>query len=142
MTPQEMKALGRRLVEELFNQGDLSVADQVVAAGYIEHSLATRPEVIGVDSVKQVITIMRRAFPDLRGVVEDQLVEGNLLAERITVTGTHQGRPFMGVAGTGASVTVSLARISRLSPAGTILEGWTYADRLAVMQQLVPQPSS
>jgi predicted ester cyclase len=114
MTPEELRACGRRLVEELFNQGDLSVADQIIDPRYIEHMLSEQPAAVGVEGVKRFVTQVRRAFPDICCRIDDQIIEGDKLVQRLTVSGTHEGRPFLGVPGNGAPVTISLVEIFRL----------------------------
>jgi predicted ester cyclase len=58
----------------------------------------------GVDALKQVWAMLLRGLPDLRITVEDVLAEGDKVACRNTVTGTHLGE-YMGVPPTGRSNT-------------------------------------
>jgi predicted ester cyclase len=54
----------------------------------------------GVDGVRQFVAEIRRAFPDLHGIIEDQIAEGDMAMGRLTCTGTHDGQ-FAGLAPTG-----------------------------------------
>jgi predicted ester cyclase len=98
MSAQELKTLGRRITEELFSQGDLAVADELFAA----------PE-----GVKRLVTDLRRAYPDLHGHVEAQVVEDDTLAQRITFTGY------------GRRVTFQMVHIARFGPDGLVAEMWS-----------------
>lgn len=141
MSPEELKACGRRLVEELFNQGDLSVADEFIAADYVEYVAGNGETVSGLGSVKEFVTELRAAFPDLWGQLEEQLVDGNNLVERVTATGTHTGQPFQGVPATGFQVKFSVWGIARMGQQGKFVERWTLVDRLALLSQLGVVPA-
>jgi predicted ester cyclase len=51
--------------------------------------------------------LVRAAFPDGQTTVEHQVAEGDTVATRATIRGTHRG-PFMGVAPTNQQFTFSL----------------------------------
>ena len=73
---EENKAVVRRIVEDLFNTGDTSIADEVFAADYVDHT-ASDPGVPGAENVKRFIEEWRSAFPDTRSVVDDLVAEGD-----------------------------------------------------------------
>lgn len=141
MSPEELKTRGRRITEELFNQGDLSVADELVAADYTEYIAGDLYSVSSVDDLTKYVAEIRGAFPDLRSSVEDQIVEGDRLVQRITVAGTHDGRPFMGLPACGHRITVSLVSISRIGADGRFVEQWTWVDQLTLLRQLGAMPA-
>jgi len=135
MSPDEIKARGRRITDELFNQGDLSVVDELIDPGYTEY-LAAEHKTVSAAELKDLITDMRRAFPDLHAYTEQQIVEGDTLVQRLTVTGTHDGVPPSGAPATGKRIRVSVVDISRIGPDGRFMQRWTLADQLAVLSQL------
>ena len=108
MTPDEMKARARRIVDELFSQGDLTVADEILAPDLIHHTPETHVE--GREGAKQFVLALRRAFPDLAATVEDQIAEGDKVVQRIRWSGTHAGE-FFGVPPTGLHVTAEVMEI-------------------------------
>lgn len=55
----------------------------------------------GVDGILDVLGWLREAAPDLRMSINAYLVEGDLAADRWTMTGTHTGAPLMGMAAKG-----------------------------------------
>lgn len=135
MTPDDIKNWGRRLTDELFNQGDLTVVDELIDPGYTEHIVAEQRTVSAVQ-LKELITDIRRALPDLHAHTEQQIVEGSTLVQRLTVTGTHDGVPLDGLPATGRRLHVSVVQIFQIGPNGKFVQGWTLADQLAVVSQL------
>ena len=133
------KTILRRFFEELFNTGDLSVADEIVGVNYVNHD-AVPGETPGREGLKAFVTHIRTAFPDIYFTIEDQIAEGDSVVTRWTVTGTQQGE-FAGVPATGKSVRVKAINIHRVT-GGQIQEGWLNWDALGMMQQLgvVPTP--
>ena len=123
MSAETNKAIVRRLWEEVWNQGNLSVCDEIFDADYAAHEKGFAP-------------VLRAAFPDLHFTVEDMIAEDDKVVTRHTMTGTHQGE-FMGVAATGKPVRVTGIWIHRLAD-GRIVEGreWGEWDALGMMKQL------
>jgi steroid delta-isomerase-like uncharacterized protein len=76
------------------------------------------------------------AFPDVRLTIEDLIAEGDEVAERWTIRGTHRG-DFMGVPATNKQVTVSGIDVYRYA-GGKRVETWSQYDSLGMMQQLRP----
>ena len=80
------------------------------------------------------------AFPDIRHQVQDQLSEGDRVATRIVVRGTHQ-KEMMGIPATGNEIAISAINIVRVVQ-GKIAEHWVNSDALGMLVQLgvVPPP--
>ena len=74
-------------------------------------------------------------MPDLQLIVEDQIAEGDKVATRWRMCGTHSGAEFMGMPPTGRKVDVTGISIDRLVK-GKIAEHWSAEDALGMMQQL------
>jgi steroid delta-isomerase-like uncharacterized protein len=140
MSAQENKALARRWVEGLFNEGDLDVADEILAPDFVLHAPFDPEGLRGSGAVKQFVSAYRNAFPDGYTTIEDQIAEGDEAVNRWTATGTHQGE-FQGIAPTGNQVTFTGIDIIRVAD-GKIEEGWVELDGLGWMQQLgaIPEP--
>ena len=133
MLAEAHKALHRRYFEELFNQGNLASADELVATNYVNHNPAPG-ETPGLAGLKQFVMTLRTAFPDIHFTLDDQLAEGDKIATRFTVTGTHQAE-FTGVPATGKPIKVTAINIHRVAD-GKLQEGWLNADVLGMLQQL------
>jgi steroid delta-isomerase-like uncharacterized protein len=134
VSAEENKAIARRWFEDLFNAGNLEVADEIIAAEHVNHD-PTLPDIpTGPEGQKQVVNLYRGAFTNAHISVEDQLAEGDGVVTRWTGSGTHQGE-FMGVPPSGNQVTVTGITINRIS-GGKIAESWTNYDALGMLQQI------
>jgi steroid delta-isomerase-like uncharacterized protein len=131
---EQNKAVVRRLFEQLWNKGDLSVADQLFTPNYDHHDPSTPDVGRGPESEKRRATLYRTAFPDLRLTVEDIIAEGELVVARWSCRGTHKG-DLSGIAPTGRQFTISGVSIARIA-GGKMAEGWINWDALGLMQQL------
>src|SRR6185503_9308861 len=98
------KRLAQRWFEEVWNQGLESTIDELLSPEGVGFGLAaTDTEVHGPTEFKPFVRNMRDAFPDLHIAVEDTVAEGDKVAVRLRVTGTHKGGG-LGVAPTGRKV--------------------------------------
>lgn len=138
-TTEENKAASLRAKEELFNRGNLDVAEELFAPDFVYHEPGGE-DWHGPEGVKEYVTMMRAAFPDLHLTIEDQAAEGDRVAYRWTARGTHRGE-LMGIPPTDRRVTVAGIAIARFSN-GKTEEMWESYDALGMMQQLgvVPSP--
>ena len=140
MTPESVRSCGRRLVDEVFNQGDLTVTDHIVDARCILHSgIKSRP-IVGLEQLRGYIVLLRRAIPDISVRVEDDIVEGNTFVQRLAVVGAHSGRPFLGAPARGSPFATEAVLICHVNSRGRIREGWIYADQLDVLRQITTTP--
>jgi steroid delta-isomerase-like uncharacterized protein len=139
MSTEENKAISRRSGEEIFNGGNLGLADELYAPDYVLHDPSLPEDLHGPEGLKQYATMSRRTFPDARVTVEDQIAEGDKVVDRWTARGTHTG-DLMGIPPTGRRIEVSEFTISRFA-GGKIAEEWHQGDDLGMMQQLGVVPS-
>ena len=130
---EESKVATRRLIEGLFNTGNQEIADEVLAADYIDHS-PSHPDLPSPENLKRAVGEWRVAFPDTHNVIEDMVAEGDKVAVRWTTHATHRGE-FMGIPATGNRIAVTSFGIFRLSGA-KIVESWDTFNVLEMMQQL------
>ena len=99
MPEQHNKENALRGFAELFSQGRLELAEELVSADFVNYD-APLHAARGPEGVRAQVELLRAAFPDLHIEVEDIVAEGDLVAVRATLYGTHQGA-FMGIAPTG-----------------------------------------
>ena len=133
MNPSENKALYRRFIEEVFNQGRLDRADELLAPSYVFHD-APPGTPKGPDGVKQTVTLFRGAFPDLHIAFEEQVAEDDKVCSRTVMRGTHRGGIF-GVPPSGRQVAMPGMTMVRIAD-GRIVESWVRNDVLGLMTQL------
>ena len=133
------ESLIRRIFDEAFNQGNLTIVDEVLTPDYFAHNaFGGTPN--GPKALKWLITMFRTAFPDLHCTIEDEITQGNKFAAHWTMHGTHKGL-FLGNPPTGRQVEVRGMIFARTAN-GRIVEAWTLIDQIGILQQLglVPPP--
>ena len=129
MSTEENKAIQLRF-QDIWNQGDFSVIEEIFNKDYLNHSVKVK----SFESIRQFVTVYRSAFPDVKFTIEDQVVEGDKVVMRYTITGTHKGE-FQGIAPTGKSIQITGMAIHRIAN-GKIVEIWANWDALGLLQQL------
>ncbi|MDX6360550.1 MAG: hypothetical protein QOH37_3604 [Nocardioidaceae bacterium] len=128
----EHEATVRRFFDELWNDGDLDCADDVLSPAHIHH--IGDVSMVGPDEVKDTVVRFRTAFPDLHFDLEDVISDADRVVVRWTATGTHAGE-FAGVAATGRSARWTGIDLVRLED-GRIVELWAAADGAGLFEQL------
>ena len=141
MSAEDNKALVRRWFEELFNEAKLDLADEIVTPDHVSHDPSTPEHLPGPEGERQLVTLVRGAFPDGRITIEDLVAEGDRVAVRWTFRGTHRG-DFMGVAPTSNQVEMGAMDLVRVA-GGKIAETWSNVDMMTMMRQLgaIPTPA-
>jgi predicted ester cyclase len=120
------------MVDELWNKGDLSVADQIFHPEATSPSAPTLP--VGPEGVKQIVTTFRGAFPDYRIEITHLVADDDKVAARFVQTGTHTG-DLMGIPPTGKKVQWTEMGILQIAD-GKIVQSWYDLDMAGLMQQL------
>jgi steroid delta-isomerase-like uncharacterized protein len=134
---EQNKAIMRRAVEQVVNEGDLAVIDELVASDFVDHTpLPGLPP--NREGIRQTIGMMREAFPDIEVTIEDIIAEDDKVVSRQTTRGTHKGE-FMGVPPTGREVTWTGILMFRIRE-GKIVDQWLEQDTMGLMQQLGAVP--
>ena len=131
-TLEENKALVRRFFEELWNQGNMAVADELLGPSHVHHF--PDGDVDGPDGVKQLVSMLRTTFPDFHMRTDDVIAEADKVVMRFTIRGTHQGEG-MGSSPTGKVITYTGIDIFRIVE-GKIIERWGEIDAVGLMRQL------
>ena len=137
---EQNKAIVRRLFEELWNKGNLSLADQLFTPNYTHHDSSSPDFGHGPESERKRVTLYRTAFPDLHLTIEDIIAEGDAVMARWSCRGTHKG-DLSGIAPTGKQFTISGVTIARLTN-GKLAEGYVNWDAQGLMQQLGVVPET
>lgn len=122
----------RRVIEEVYNGGNLDLVDQVAASDLVIH--APSQEIRGREGAKQFVATLRTAFPDLHFTIEHQVAEGDIVMTNWTARGTHAGA-FKNLPPTGREIRLTGADIDRVVE-GKVVECWSHLDELGLMRQL------
>jgi steroid delta-isomerase-like uncharacterized protein len=134
------KAVVRRVIEEVWNKGNLQVADELFAPTYTHHDSSTPDVGRGPEGEKKRAAHYRNAFHDFRMNVEDLFSDGETVTARWTCRGNHKGE-LNGIAPTGKQFAITGITIARFTN-GKITEGWVNWDALGLMQQLGVVPET
>jgi len=139
-TVEQNKATARRWSEELWERGNLAVADEIVAADYVRHDPGDPFPARGPGDVKRIVTMLRSMLPDLQIHVDAIVAEGDLVVSRYSTTATDTVG-YMGRPATGKTIHASAMQMFRFAD-GKIVESWAVRDDLGVLRQLghVPAP--
>jgi predicted ester cyclase len=113
----------RRALEEVCSGRNLEGVPDVYHPEFVDHVNAL--EYRGHEGARRSVALYLELFPDLRFVVDEQVTEGDRVASRWTLHGTHRGR----------SVTLRGIVISRFED-GKIIEDWAASDRMEIPRQL------
>jgi steroid delta-isomerase-like uncharacterized protein len=129
----DYKAMAQRWFGEVISEGNLDVMDELCKPDYVEHDPfpGTSADLAGLkDGIKQV----RAAFPDIQATADDIVVEGDRVAVRSTMRGTHEG-DFMGIPASGKKIEVSNYDFVRME-GDQAAEHWGVIDTPALMEQI------
>jgi len=127
------KAVVRRYAEEIWNRGNLTALDEFVADDYVMRDPGL-PDIVGPEGLREHIAVIRAAFPDHRLEITGIIAEGDEVAWRWQMHGTHVGE-FLGVLPTGRRVTMTGIALYRLTD-GKVVERHGEADLLGLLEQL------
>ena len=144
MSTDTNKIVSRRFLKEIFGQGKLAVADEIIAPDHVNSGPGALPGLPpGPEGSKQLVMVYRNAFPDVQFTIDEQIAEGDKVMTRWTAHGTHRGE-LAGIPPTSKSATVTGMGVDRIVN-GKIVESWGLFDQFGMMQQLgvipTPEPS-
>jgi len=133
------KALIRRWFDEVWNKGLESTIDELLAPHAIGKGLGdTDVDVHGPPDFTPFLNNFRATLPDMRISVEDVIAEGDTVAARIVLVGTHTGGPLSDRV-TNQKVRVAGIVLVRIAN-GQIVEGWNSYDQLGLLRQIGALP--
>ena len=93
--------------EIMINTADSNIAKELVADNAAFYTPASPTPLYGGEGYLSVVHWMRQSFPDVHWKLEDMVAEGNVVAVRWTLSGTHKGE-FMGMPATGKHFSTSV----------------------------------
>ena len=133
MNTEQNKSTYRSFIQQVFNEGRLDALDEFLAPSYVIRD-APPGTPLGAEGVKQVVSMFRGAFPDLEITLDDLIAEGDKVAARSTLRGTHRGTLF-GIAATGKPVSMTSLTLVCIVD-GRLVESWVKNDVTSLMNQL------
>jgi steroid delta-isomerase-like uncharacterized protein len=133
MSTHDNRQAYERFCREVLVQGKLAAIDELVAEQVVSHS-PFPGQAPGRQGFKDAFEQFRRAFPELQVTVRDVLADGDKVVGYFAVTGVQRD-DFMGISATGKTIAYDEMVIVRFAD-GKIVEHWSVADTLAMMQAL------
>jgi steroid delta-isomerase-like uncharacterized protein len=133
MTIETNRAVMQRFTE-FINTASEKLAAELISPDAIFHVPGRSEPMRGPGGYLAIIGIMRGGFPDIQWILEEMICEGDKVAARFTMRGTHRG-PFFGVPPSGKPIEVQAMNFYRLS-GGQFVEERGQPDLLSVLQQI------
>jgi steroid delta-isomerase-like uncharacterized protein len=138
MLPQSAESVMNRFVE-FINTADEDLAREVISPDAVFHAPSHPEPLRGPAGYMEVIGMMRGAFPDVAWTLEEMVTEGDTVAARFTMRGTHDGE-FLGIPASGNKISVQAMNFFYLAD-GRIVGERAQPDLLGVMQQIGAAPA-
>jgi steroid delta-isomerase-like uncharacterized protein len=118
----------------IWNEGDLDLIDDLLAPGFVLHTVDISDDIIGSVGFGENVVALRTQFPDFQVRFDEVIVAGDTIVLRWTVTGTDTGDAGE-LPPTGMSIQISGASVIHVID-GKFAEEWMYYNEGAMMQQL------
>ena len=137
MATDMAKELARRVWDEGWNKGQLEVVDEALATDAVDRHQHDQDDFRG--HLKAAITEFRTGFPDLHAEIQDIVAEGDRVAMRVVITGTHRGR-FFGHEPSGRPVSVEQFHFVQVNPQGQCTRHWANVGLDDLLRQISAGP--
>jgi predicted ester cyclase len=125
--------IARRLLEELFEEGNLDAAEELVHPEFVNHEAPPgHPQ--GPEGLKVTVRWLRGLWGPMHAEIEDVIAEDDKVVARTTVHGRHVGE-FLGKPPTGKEFAAKQIHIWRFED-GKVIEHWSVRDDLGQALQL------
>ena len=135
---EENKAVFRRVIDEVFNNKNMSIISELVSPDYVYHGAFGDAK--GPEGLREIISAYHDAFPDIHATIDEMVAEGNTVACRISIQGTFKGE-MMGMAPTGRKLNQVEGVFIHFKD-GKEVEVFPFSDGMTFFQQLgIPFPS-
>lgn len=133
-TTEQNKTVVRDFIDALFTKGDLDAVDEYLAEDFVNHDppFGGPP---GPEGMRAAGALFRESFPDWHSDLHLLVAEDDIVVENFTASGTHRGKPMMGVPASGQTVSLPGINIFRIRDA-RIVERWGRLDELGLLRQL------
>jgi steroid delta-isomerase-like uncharacterized protein len=139
LTAEANKVVMHRFTE-FINTASEKLAHELISPGAVFHVPGQLEPMRGPAGYLAIIGMMRSGFPDIQWTLDEMVAEGDKVAARFTMRGTHTGS-FFGVPATGKSIAVQAMNFYRLTD-GRFVEERGQPDMLGLLKQIGAMPSA
>jgi steroid delta-isomerase-like uncharacterized protein len=133
-TEHDPTEFARRWNTAVFERQNVDAIEELVAEDFVGHDTALPKPMRGPEDVREQVEMVLTAFPDAQVELEATVAQGDRVAVRNSITGTHDG-PYLGIEPTGEQVDVTAMAIQRIDD-GQYVEEFQLVDRLSMLEQL------
>ena len=133
MSSNQLEAMIRTYLDEVFNRHDLSRLDRYMSADLVSTWFGDRT-LRGIPAWRDAMAGFFAAFPDAAFTLVDIFFAGDKGAWRGTWRATQRGT-WEGIAATGRTATWTVIIIGRFA-GGKMVEDWVEYDRYKMLSQL------
>ena len=130
---EDIKQVVQQVFEKLWNQGDTSAADQILADNYVAHIADIPSPINSADEFKQFVALFRALSPGIWFTIEDQIAEGNKVATRWSLRLQTSANPAVESVSEGTLVTgMSMHKVTN----GKLVESWDNWDSMTAFESM------
>jgi predicted ester cyclase len=130
---EQNKQVTRRVLDQLFDQGDFDVTDELIHPEFVNHEAPpSNPQ--GPEGLRETVSWLRGLWGPMRFEIHDEICERDKVVARVTMHGRHVGE-FLGRAPTGREFATKQIHIWRIEN-GKVIEHWSVRDDLGQALEL------
>ena len=134
MTAATNKAIVQRFVTDAIQGGDFNVVKEIFDPAYVPHDPSNPGRQGGIAGATAFVTTLHQHATDVRYDTDHWLADGDLVSYSWSLRFAHSG-PLMGIPPSGKTIAITGIDLFRLRD-GKVIESWTYADALGMLQQM------
>lgn len=133
MSTESNKLIMKKFVE-FINTSNIELSKEIISEEAIFYAPTSSEPLRGSKGYMLILNMMRSSFPDVSWKLEEMIAEGESVAARFTMTGTHKG-DFFDIKPTGKNIKINVMNFYRFSK-GKIVEEYGQPDIFSLLQQI------
>jgi predicted ester cyclase len=136
-SPEMLKEVVLRFNREVIDEGNLKSFDELMHTDFYNHTAPPGGDTGKEGILNSIHKGLRVAFPDIKVIVHDIMADGDKVAARKSIHGTHLGI-FMGIPPTGKKISIEVMEFVKIKD-GQYLEYWGLNSLHNVIAELKTQ---
>ena len=131
--PEDKKRLVFTILDELFNEGNLSIINQTCSKNITVNVSGAQEDLKGIEAFKRYVKSFHNAFTDIHVHIDEIHEEGDLIDAHATMTATNIGK-FLGIPATEKEVTLEPVFFFKFDSDGKVAEFSQEMDITSLME--------